>query len=97
MAHYSSEAVIHVLQDGEGYVLDREGLAAALEMKRSTWERDDTKIVGRKISRKRETDKGTEVAVVFSVQTRTWSGSYPVDFVLQPAGGGLVIVKENGS
>lgn len=95
LAHYASDAVVHVGGDGEGFTLDKDSLAMALELKALQWNEDNVRIVGLRAQDFGTRENVNRLVCHWDIVSREWSGEYRVVFDIRATEQGWLILEEN--
>jgi len=93
--HYSPDAEARVFRDSQSYLLDKQALLSAFEMKKGAWESNNVMMEDYSIVTMQKNGSLMQSKVVFKIASEEWTGSYPVYFELMDSEEGILIVKEN--
>ncbi|MFI3271000.1 MAG: ketosteroid isomerase family protein [Pseudomonadota bacterium] len=100
VALYAPDASVLVFADNEGYVLDKDALLSAFEMKVDGWINKNLSFVGYDMNNVSIINSLVYIDVAFHINSTSWNGKYATSFHLKESVGqdGMphyLIVKEN--
>lgn len=95
MAHYATGAEVLVFASDESYVLGKEELHSAFEMKREGWVNNNMSLVSSTIVKADMVNSLLQAKIIFNVTSTSWNGEYRTSFTLQEKDGDYLILKEN--
>lgn len=94
-ARYSLNATVHVTSGGGYYVMDKQSLLRAFEMKKKGWDGSGLRFTGYEIENLNIRGDEADVDIVFEVVSAKWSGDYETRMTLRRFEDLWLIVSEN--